>query len=182
MVVGSGSLAAAVADCMLSSGWQVAPEAGPCSAWVNCCTLPMPGDSKLAPDAWATAVASRTQQLAELCEQARAAFTDGGAIVNVLGVEALFAAPQRGARSASESAAAMLTKTLGVAWAAQGIRVNGVAILTGYQARAPRHPAGRLPTEREIAEAVAFLAGPDAAYITAEILRVDCGWGAYQLF
>jgi 3-oxoacyl-[acyl-carrier protein] reductase len=146
------------------------------------CTLPTVGDTGFAPEAWASAVADRTRQLAELCERARATLTDGGAIVNVLGVEAQFAAPGRGARSVAESAAAMLTKTLGVAWAAEGIRVNGVAVPSGYHARAPRHPAGRLPTDREIAEAVAFLASPDAAYITAEILRVDCGWGAYQLF
>jgi 3-oxoacyl-[acyl-carrier protein] reductase len=76
----------------------------------------------------------------------------------------------------------MLTRTLGVAWAAQGIRVNAVAIPCGYRAWQPRHPAGRLPTDREIAEAVAFLASPEASYVTAEILRVDCGWGANQLF
>jgi len=34
---------------------------------------------------------------------------------------------------------------------------------------------GRLPTEREVAEAVFFLAGPAASAITGQCLNVDCG-------
>ncbi|MGQ9814159.1 MAG: SDR family oxidoreductase [Candidatus Roseilinea sp.] len=45
-----------------------------------------------------------------------------------------------------------------------------------------RTPMRRLGTPEEIAEAVFFLAGDEASYITAETMRVDGGWVAYQLF
>ena len=34
----------------------------------------------------------------------------------------------------------------------------------------------------EVAEAVFYLASDEASYITAETMRVDGGWVAYQLF
>jgi NAD(P)-dependent dehydrogenase (short-subunit alcohol dehydrogenase family) len=45
-----------------------------------------------------------------------------------------------------------------------------------------RTPMRRLGTVEEIAEAVFFLAGDEASYVTAETMRVDGGWTAYQLF
>ena len=44
------------------------------------------------------------------------------------------------------------------------------AILTGI-------PLGRMAAAQEVAAAVAFLAGPDAAYITGAVLPVDGGLG-----
>jgi 3-oxoacyl-[acyl-carrier protein] reductase len=43
-------------------------------------------------------------------------------------------------------------------------------------------PLHRQGTGREIADAVAFVASSHAGFITAETVRVDGGWTAYQLF
>jgi NAD(P)-dependent dehydrogenase (short-subunit alcohol dehydrogenase family) len=76
-----------------------------------------------------------------------------------------------------------LTESLGVEWAPHGLRVVGIALIPdGAERNLPRLPLRRLGTPDEIAEAVAFLASDQAAYVTAETLRVDGGWGAYQLF
>lgn len=76
-----------------------------------------------------------------------------------------------------------LTESLGIEWARRGLRVVGIALAPeGSERHLPRLPLRRMGTPDEIAEAVAFLASDQASYITAETLRVDGGWGAYQLF
>ena len=39
----------------------------------------------------------------------------------------------------------------------------------------PRIPLGRIGDPADVAAAIAFLAGPDAAYITGQVLQVDGG-------
>jgi 3-oxoacyl-[acyl-carrier protein] reductase len=87
-----------------------------------------------------------------------------------------------------------LTKALAVEWAELGIRVVGVApayVRTGIVERLARAgrldvaalerrtPLGRLATAEEVAEVVAFLASPAAAYLTGSTIGVDGGWMAY---
>ena len=120
-----------------------------------------------------------------------------GVIVNVASVNAFKALEGRVAYCTAKAAIVMLTQALGVEWARRGVRMVGVApgvvrtelveriMKEGwaseqlYKRRTPMH---RLGTVEEIAEAVLFLAGNHATYITAETLRVDGGWDAYQLF
>jgi 3-oxoacyl-[acyl-carrier protein] reductase len=93
------------------------------------------------------------------------------------------------AYNASKSGAVGLTRTLGEAWAPDGIRVNGIApglvdtkltkVTTGHPGRLnaalARIPAGRLGTPQDMAGAALFLASPLAAYIVGQTLVVDGG-------
>lgn len=92
---------------------------------------------------------------------------------------------------AAKAGVDMLTRTLALEWADQGIRVNGV--LPGpiddtegmrRLAPLPEHrqaviqsvPVGRLGAPADIARACLFLASEQAAFITGAVLPVDGGW------
>ncbi|WP_133798806.1 SDR family NAD(P)-dependent oxidoreductase [Kribbella caucasensis] len=114
----------------------------------------------------------------------------GGCIVNVASMLSYFGGPLVPAYSASKGGIVQLTKSLAVAWAANGIRVNAVApgwIATDLTAALQADPVasgrilGRTPMARwgtpsEVAAAIAFLTGPDAAFITGAVLPVDGGY------
>jgi NAD(P)-dependent dehydrogenase (short-subunit alcohol dehydrogenase family) len=110
-----------------------------------------------------------------------------GVIVNVTSV--LAHAPLAGAASycASKAGLDALTKALAIEWAPFSIRVNAVApghtvtpmnfdeeVDPGAVDR-PQIPLGRPAAVEEIAAAIAFLAGPSAAYATGSSLTVDGG-------
>lgn len=93
------------------------------------------------------------------------------------------------AYNASKTGAFGLTRTLGEAWAADGIRVNGIApglvatkltrVTTDHPERLAaslrKIPLGRLGTPEDMAGAALFLASPLAAYVLGQTLLVDGG-------
>lgn len=112
-----------------------------------------------------------------------------GSLIIISSVGGLRAARGNPAYSASKAGAIHLTRTLGDAWAARGIRVNGIApgliatkmteVTTSDPARLQERlkgiPLNRLGRPEEIAGVAMFLASPLAAYIVGETIVVDGG-------
>lgn len=113
-----------------------------------------------------------------------------GALINIASMYAAFGSPRNPAYGASKAAVVQLTKSLAIAWAADGIRVNAVApgfIITQQSAKSradPAHvaavnlrtPMGRWGDPGDIAGPVLFLASPAAGFMTGACLAVDGGY------
>lgn len=120
----------------------------------------------------------------------------GGVIVNDSSVHQIIPKPGFLGYSVSKGGLGNLTRTLALEYAAEGIRVNGVApgaIVTPINkawiddpdARAAvekRIPMGRAGHPAEIAAVFAFLASDDASYITGETIFADGGLTCYPAF
>jgi 3-oxoacyl-[acyl-carrier protein] reductase len=110
-----------------------------------------------------------------------------GRIINITSVSGQ--AGQMGQANYSSAKAGLigLTKAAARELASRGITVNAVApgfVLTELTQDLPgelkdelvrRTPLGRFGTTQEVADAVAFLASDEAAYITGQVLAVDGG-------
>lgn len=116
---------------------------------------------------------------------------NGGAIVNIASVMSFFGSGTAPGYAASKGGITQLTKSLAIAWAEEGIRVNAVApgwIVTPLTDKqidpalrervVSRTPMRRWGEPQHIADAVAFLCSAQAAFITGAILPVDGGYSA----
>ncbi|MFC3677226.1 SDR family NAD(P)-dependent oxidoreductase [Ferrovibrio xuzhouensis] len=113
----------------------------------------------------------------------------GGAIVNITSISGLRASTLRVAYGTSKAGLAHLTKQQAAELGEYGIRVNAVApgpvdtamakAVHTPEIRADYHdhiPLNRYGRESELANAICFLAGSDASYITGQVLCVDGGF------
>lgn len=113
-----------------------------------------------------------------------------GILINIASMYAQFGSPRNPAYGASKAAVVQLTKSLAIAWAPDGIRVNAVApgfIVTEQSAKSrtdPKHveavnlrtPMGRWGQSDDIAAPVLFLASPAAGFMTGTCLAIDGGY------
>ena len=114
----------------------------------------------------------------------------GGAMLAIGSMFSFFGAPHAPAYAASKAGLVGLVKSLAVAYAPDGIRVNALApgwietAMTAVPRAKPtriaelsaRIPIGRWGTPADIAPAALFLCSPLASYITGAVLPVDGGY------
>jgi tropinone reductase I len=118
-----------------------------------------------------------------------------GTLVNISSVTSQVVLPNRTAYGTTKAALDHLTRSLAVEWGPDGIRVNGVLpwfTRTEMVKRAPEDqaferqliaatPLGRLAEPDDVARVAAFLALPDSAYVTGQLIAVDGGYLAQGL-
>ncbi len=120
-----------------------------------------------------------------------------GVIVNTGSVNSIVGDGDAAAYCASKAGVALLTKSLALAYARHGIRVNAVCpgwvetrmfrqeaatrgvTLESYRTHAgAEHPIGRVGRPEEIANVVLFLASEDSSYMTGALVVADGGYTA----
>lgn len=113
----------------------------------------------------------------------------GGALIVISSTAAYHATRGNPAYNASKAGLVGLVRTLGEAWAGDGVRVNGIApglvdtkmtkVTTEHperlEAALARIPLKRLGTPQDMAGVALFLASPLAAYVIGQTLPVDGG-------
>ena len=141
-------------------------------------------------DGWDQVMSVNLDSLIHCCEKYRETLSErNGAIIIISSVSGIRANIGNPAYAASKAGAISLTKTLGQAYARDGIRVNGVAPglvdtkLTKVTTEHPDRLKGALrsiPLRRvgdpsEIAGGAVFLASPLASYMCGQTIFIDGG-------
>lgn len=158
---------------------------------VNCAGTIRRGGAELDPAVFDDVVDINLNGTMRLCSAARPRLAaTKGCIVNTASMLSFFGGGLVPGYSASKGGIAQLTKSLAIAWAGEGIRVNAIApgwIATPLtqplqddaarsQAILGRTPMGRWGRPEDVAGPVLFLASEAAAFVTGVVLPVDGGY------
>ncbi|MEM1315633.1 MAG: SDR family oxidoreductase [Pseudomonadota bacterium] len=152
--------------------------------------------SELTPEGFAATIDVNLNGTMRVCAAARpalAARAGGGAIVNIASMLSFFGSPVAPGYAASKGGVVQLTKSLALAYAPDGIRVNALApgwiatAMTGPlrdegsergEAILARTPLARWGAPDDLAGPALFLASPQSGFVTGSVLNVDGGYAA----
>lgn len=169
---------------------QIVASMEPLDVLVNCAGVIRRG-SEHAPTVFAQVIDINLNGTMRMCAAAREGLASTkGCIINTASMLSFFGGGLVPAYSASKGAVAQLTKSLAIAYAEQGIRVNAVApgwiatpltqaLQDDHQRSAPiiaRTPMKRWGTPQDVAGPVLFLASAQAQFVTGVVLPVDGGY------
>ena len=158
---------------------------------VNCAGMILRGGAEFDPLKFQQVIDVNLHGTMRLCTAFRPQLAaTKGSIVNIASMLSFFGSGFAPAYSASKGAIAQLTKSLAIAWAAEGIRVNAIApgwIVTPLtqplvdspersQVIIDRTPLKRWGNPTDVTGSVQFLCSPAASFITGVILPVDGGY------
>ena len=118
------------------------------------------------------------------------AAADYGRVINLASIFATVTFPHRLSYASSKGGVLLLSKTIALEWAQQGITVNTISpgpLLTeinqkvlddkeNYEKFCERIPMRRFGEPHEIVTAALFLASPGSSYVTGSDIVVDGGW------
>jgi 3-oxoacyl-[acyl-carrier protein] reductase len=144
---------------------------------------------RMEPDAWYSVLETNLGGTYNFCRAAAYGMMRQrrGRIINISSIAAEHANPGQANYAASKGAINAFTRALAVELASRNVTVNAVApgFIETDMSQAVRNKAGdmlkklvpmrRLGLPEDVARVVVFLASPDSAYITGQVLTVDGG-------
>ena len=160
---------------------------------VNCAGIIRRGGAEHDPAVFAEVLDVNLTGTMRLCTAARPLLqASSGCILNTASMLSFFGSGVAPAYCASKGGIAQLTKSLAIAWAAEGIRVNAIAPgwisteltrgLTSDEARSAailaRTPMKRWGEPADIGGSIVYLCSDAARFVTGIVLPIDGGYAA----